>query len=195
MPSSVGASDGGAHDHVQATAHCHCRVNRMGKHMACDCKLIHLAMRCLAPECPVLPFPSHLLLLPPPPLPDCSGTKLPEMWLDNFLMVAQWRFPSFSAKMLSILVWSTAMLEHRPSQEWLLCFEQQVRLVGVWEGIGGLSVGYCGWSESAEVLAPQLGQAILEHFPSPAPEWPLSPRCSRTHLHPTHPVAAGPREV
>ena len=49
------------------------------------------------------------------------------MWLDNFLMVSQWRFPSFSAKLLSILVWSTAMLEHRPSQEWMLCFEQQIR--------------------------------------------------------------------
>ena len=48
------------------------------------------------------------------------------MWIDNFLMVAQWRFPSFGAKLLSILVWSTAVLEHRPSQEWLLCFEQQV---------------------------------------------------------------------
>ncbi len=39
----------------------------------------------------------------------------------------QWRFPSFSAKMLSILVWSTAILERRPSREWMLCFEQQVR--------------------------------------------------------------------
>lgn len=50
------------------------------------------------------------------------------MWLDNFLMVAQWRFPSFGARLLSILAWSTATLNHRPQQDWLVCFEEQVRL-------------------------------------------------------------------
>eukprot|EP00798_Chlamydomonas_sp_ICE-L_P022435 gene22435-29547_t len=51
------------------------------------------------------------------------GRKLP---LDNFLMVTLWRFPSFDAKLLSILFWSSAMQEHRPSQEWMLSFQQQI---------------------------------------------------------------------
>jgi len=55
-----------------------------------------------------------------------SGHTLPDMWLDNFLMVAQWRFPSFSAKTLSAIAWATATVGHTPSQEWLLGYEQQV---------------------------------------------------------------------
>jgi hypothetical protein len=55
-----------------------------------------------------------------------AGVKLPDMWVDNFLMVAQWRFPSFEARLLSIVVWSTATLNHRPQQDWLVSFEEQV---------------------------------------------------------------------
>ncbi len=42
-------------------------------------------------------------------------------------MVTQWRFPSFPARLLSIVAWSTATLNHRPQPEWLMCFEEQVR--------------------------------------------------------------------
>ena len=53
--------------------------------------------------------------------------ELPGPWLDKLLLVAQWRFPSFPARLLSIVAWSTATLNHRPQQEWLMCFEEQVR--------------------------------------------------------------------
>jgi hypothetical protein len=55
------------------------------------------------------------------------GAQLPAEWLDKLLLVAQWRFPSFPARLLSIVAWSTATLNHRPQQEWLMCFEEQVR--------------------------------------------------------------------
>jgi hypothetical protein len=55
-----------------------------------------------------------------------AGYKLPAMWLDTFLMVAQWRFPNFSAKTLSVIAWAVASLGHTPTQEWLVSFEQQV---------------------------------------------------------------------
>jgi hypothetical protein len=41
-------------------------------------------------------------------------------------MVAQWRFPNFSAKTLSVIAWAVASLGHTPTQEWLVSFEQQV---------------------------------------------------------------------
>lgn len=52
------------------------------------------------------------------------------MWLDNFLMVAQWRFPSFNPKTLSVIAWAVAAIRHTPTQEWLLSYEQQVRVRG-----------------------------------------------------------------
>ncbi len=51
-------------------------------------------------------------------------------------MVTQWRFPSFSAKTLSVVAWAVASLGHTPSQEWLVLYEQQVRGKGG-EGDGG----------------------------------------------------------
>lgn len=72
----------------------------------------------------------HLLTPNNPHPAPATGHKLPAKWLDSFLMVAQWRFPSFSAKTLSVVAWAVASLGHTPSQEWLLGFEQQVRLRG-----------------------------------------------------------------
>lgn len=73
------------------------------------------------------------------------GVELPSMWLDNFLMVAQWRFPSFGARQLSIVAWSAATLGHRPQQDWLLCFEEQVRAGVAQRGmcVGMRSVAAC----------------------------------------------------
>jgi hypothetical protein len=56
-----------------------------------------------------------------------AGTQLPSTWLNKLLLVTQWRFPSFPARLLSIVAWSTATLNHRPQAEWLMCFEEQVR--------------------------------------------------------------------
>lgn len=42
------------------------------------------------------------------------------------MLAAHWCLPRLSAKLLSDLAWSAAILGYRPSQEWLLCFETQV---------------------------------------------------------------------
>lgn len=42
-------------------------------------------------------------------------------------MVAQWRFPSFSAKTLGVVAWAVASLGHTPSEQWLVSYEQQIR--------------------------------------------------------------------
>eukprot|EP00798_Chlamydomonas_sp_ICE-L_P028507 gene28507-31664_t len=72
------------------------------------------------------------------------GHKLPPRWVDEFLMVSEWMLPKYSAKMLSVVVWSAAMLEHQPASEWIRSFEEQVNLK--FEDFRGQELACAAWA-------------------------------------------------